>query len=258
MDKKFFINQFNRENSFLASSLWEDINLCKEIDYPVYTEDFYTSNIFLKLEKFQASLGVEIVSLGVTHFSERKILAFLPKNFSKEELFFPIKYFKIDGKNKFSQLQHKDFLGAIMALGIKREVLGDILVKDSVCYGIIKDNHFKFLQENVTSIGKVPVQVTETSETEVPEIEYLDLNLTLASLRFDLFLSEITNKSRNEAQGLIEKGEVLLNYEAEKRNSRELIPGDIITVRGYGKFIFHKELGENKKGKLKINIKKFI
>ncbi|MGL5050971.1 MAG: YlmH/Sll1252 family protein [Fusobacteriaceae bacterium] len=258
MDKKFFLNQFNQENSFLISSLWDDIQLCKNIDYPVYSEEFYTSNILSKLEKSKNSLEIEIFTQGINSFSERKTVVFTPKNFSRDMIFFPVKFFIIDGQNKFSKLQHKDFLGAIMALGIKREVIGDVLVKDSICYGIIQEKHFNFLQENVTSVGKVPVKVEETFENNIPELQFSEIILTLASLRFDIFVSEITNKSRNEAQNMVEKGEILLNYEVEKKNSKELLVGDIITIRGVGKFIFHKELGENKKGKLKVSLKKFI
>ena len=145
-----------------------------------------------------------------------------------------------------------------MSLSIKRELIGDLVVKENICYGVTTADIFKIIKESLDSIGKVPVKVCEISHNIIPKTEFKFITITVSSSRIDAVIAELGNISRNEAVSKIESGEALLNYRICKDKSFSLKKGDVITIRKKGKFIFQDELGENKKGKLKLNFKQLI
>lgn len=259
MDKKSFLNIFSAEDEFLISSLWEDITLCIEIDYPIYSSVFLSPQIWSKLHINSHALGVNIFSAGLNSNSEKRVVAFAPLNLTEDSLDFPVVFFKIIGTNKFKTLQHKDFLGAIMNLGLKRESLGDILVKDNIAYCISFENIFEIIKNNLKQINIVPIKISIIEDKEeIPQIIFKDLHLTLTSLRLDSLISSICNISRSSSTTLIENGDVLIDYCTEKNKTKLITLGTTITIKHYGKYLFSQILGENKKGKIKILIKQYV
>lgn len=258
MDRKKFVNSFPGNDEFLLASLRDDIELCEEIDYAVYTKFFYPPQIWSKLLKENFIPHITFKAVGLNESSERKLIAIFPQDFEEDDLIFPIKYFKILGNNRFKELLHKDFLGTIMSLGIKREFLGDIVVKDGDCYGMIEENLFSLLSENITTVGNIPVKIMEIERDEIPHGSFEEMVESVSSLRLDALVGSLAKGSRNSAVELLEEGLVTLNYNLERDKSKSVRPGDIISIRKKGKFIFEEILGESKKGKTRILIRKFI
>lgn len=247
---------FKEIDDFLIGAICDDIELCEEIEYPVYSRYFYPPQLCKALT--QISIGDIVFELcGLTNGCEKNMIAIFPKNYPKEDLHFPIKYFKITNKSKFKELEHKHYLGTIMSLGIKRELLGDLIVEENCCYGIISEEIFTFLLDNLKEIGKNPVSIEEVEAQEIPEIRFEEILDSVSSVRLDNVVSVMINNSRSKALELLDAGEVSVNYGVEKEKNRVLKEGDIVTIRKKGKFIFEKILGENKKGKIKILVKKF-
>lgn len=255
MDRKKLQSLFSEIDSTLIGSFCDDIELCQQIDYPVYTKYFYPPQFWSRLNNINE--GVEFETVGLNDSCEKRMIGMIPKDFDKSFLEFPVKYFKIINSSKFKELEHKHFLGTIMSLGIKREILGDLIVKNSVCYGIINEELFDFLVDNLKEIGKTPVKIEEIKFQEIPESEFIDIVESVVSMRFDVIVSALGNFSRNDGSEKIEAGEVLLNYGVEKEKSRVIKEKDIISIRKKGKFIIESILGETKKGKTRILAKKF-
>lgn len=255
MDRKKLQSLFSEIDSTLIGSFCDDIELCQQIDYPVYTKYFYPPQFWSRLNNINE--GVEFETVGLNDSCEKRMIGIIPKDFDREFLEFPVKYFKIINSSKFKELEHKHFLGTIMSLGIKREILGDLTVKNGVCYGIINEELFDFLVDNLKEIGKTPVKIEEIKFQEIPESEFIDIVESVASMRFDVIVSALGNFSRNDGSEKIEAGEVLLNYGVEKEKSRVIKEKDIISIRKKGKFIIESILGETKKGKTRILAKKF-
>lgn len=230
------------------------IDWCIKNDSIIYSNDFYPISQLKDLY----CRDIKFYFKGLNEGSEKKILALCPKDFPEELIFFPVKFFKIIKKSKFISLEHKHYLGTILSLGIKREVLGDLLVKEDICYGIIIENMFEFLKENLTKIKTSPVEVIEIEESEVPKTEFRDINITISSLRLDSIVAELSNLSRTSAVSYIDLGNVLVNYELEREKSCKINVGDIIIIRKVGKFIVYEEKGLSKKDKFKLLIKKFV
>ncbi|MGL6064285.1 MAG: YlmH/Sll1252 family protein [Fusobacteriaceae bacterium] len=258
MDRKKIISNFQKNEEFVIANFLDDIELCLNIEYPIYGKEFYSPSFIAKVEEVKNLFNVEMKFLGLSESSEKKISCIYPKEYNYEDLNFPVVLFEIDGKNKFKTLEHKDFLGTIMSLGIKRELLGDLIVEDSKCYGIALEFIYEMISEKITNIGKIPVKIKRIEEKELPKAKFQDSMEVLSSLRLDAIVSTLINSSRNETSELIESGEVMHNYLVEKKASKIIKEKSVITIRKKGKFIFEKELEKTKKGKIKILIKKYI
>lgn len=257
MDKKAFLQIFKDSDEYMISNLWNDIELAEEIEVPIFTKEFYPPNIWSFLEKNNIN-GLKFICKGLNSYSEKKLVMIAPKDYDVSFMEFPLVYFKINGENKFRELLHKDFLGTIMSLGIKREIMGDLIVKNNICFGVIIDEKYGIINKEITKIGNVPVKIEEILQNEIPESEFKIENHLLSSLRIDSFVSAVTGLSRQKSVEEIEKGNVLLNYNLEKNKSTEIKEGDILTIKKYGKFKFYEIKGESKKNKIRINVKKFV
>ena len=151
------------------------IKLAEKTDSVIYSNQFFPISQLNNLKY----LGLKFSFKGLNEDCEKKLLAVYPKYFIEDYLYFPVKYFKIIKKSKFVSLEHKHYLGNILSLGIKREVLGDLIVKNDECYGIILENMFDFLKENLLRINSSPIEIIEIDESEVPQNEFKELNIRL-------------------------------------------------------------------------------
>lgn len=257
MDKKTFFKSFENENDFLLAILWENLNLCLNINFPVSTNYFFSPQIWKNLNNILPNFNLKLSLIGLQEECEKKLIIFSPSDYN-DEIEKNIILFKICGKNKFKNLEHKDFLGTIMSIGIKRETLGDIFVKNNTAYSITTEKIYNILKKEISHVNKIPVIFSECTESNIPNLEFKTINETISSLRLDNFVSSILKISRNIAVSLIENGEVFLNYQIQKDKSKYIKEKDIITIRKKGKFIFSKIFGETKKGNLKISVKQYI
>lgn len=257
MDKKSFLKFFKDNDEYMISSLWNDMELVNDIEVPVFTKEFYPPAVWSFLEKNNIN-GLKFICKGLNEESEKRIIMISPKDYDTEFINFPVVYFKIDGQNKFRELHHKDFLGTIMSLGIKREILGDLIVKNNVCFGIILDEKYDIINNEIDKIGKIPVKIEKISFEDIPKSEFKESIMLVSSLRLDNFVSAVTGLSRQKSVEEIDKGNVLLNYNIEKDKSMEIKEGDVLTIKKTGKFRFEEIAGESRKNKIRVKIKKFI
>lgn len=198
--------------------------------------------------------------------SERCICVFVPKfyEFSDLHSFFieqsinPIAVVKVK-KDKFCTLTHRDYLGAIMSLGIKREMIGDIVINNDGCFVFALKSIAPYLCENLERAGRGTLkcnivsfeQLTLTEENTVKGI------FSVASLRLDNFICAVFNLSRKTASESIQKGIVFVNSVKALKNDYIIKPGDKIVFRGKGKAVFSEKIGESRRGKVRIAVKKY-
>lgn len=255
MDRKKFKAIFKDVDEFLIASLCDDIELCEQIEYPVYTKYFYTAKITKKI--LEISIGdLTFKECGLNNDCEKNMIAIYPSEF-EDILDFPVVFFKIKNRSKFKKLAHKDYLGSILGIGIKREVIGDLIVENDCCYGVASEESYKIIEEKLQIVGRNPVVLSKITKDEVPQGKYEEIYTTVTSLRLDNIVPSLINLSRSKALEFIENGSVSVNYSLEKDKSRILKTEDIITISRKGKYILVNQEGENKKGKLRIYIKKF-
>lgn len=160
---------------------------------------------------------------------------------------------------KDSGLSHRDFLGAMMGLGLTRDVAGDILVGESVCQVVCLKSALPLLLREWTEVGRYPVKVREVPLDELTPGEK-DVKVrreTFQSLRFDAVMAAGFNLSRAKAAGLIAGGKVQLNHLPCTKPDRLLEPGDSMTSKGLGKCVLARVTGESRKGRIMAELERY-
>ena len=190
--------------------------------------------------------------------AEKAVAMFGSEEICGYEGAFPFEYVKIESAaGKFSDaLSHRDFLGALMSLGIRRSVIGDIIVFENAGYLICLENIADYILENLLSIRHTVVRCSKIEaipEGAIPVPE--EKGFVVASERLDAVVSAIYKLSRSESSVLIEHEKVLINGVAAYSSSVHIPENSIITVRGHGKFIYCGIEHETKKGRLRCNAK---
>lgn len=201
---------------------------------------------------------IDYVEYGGYKDSERRIIVIYPSYMYLDNLEDYLCCIKVLGD--LDHLSHKDYLGALLNLGIKREKIGDILVHSDVGFMVVKEEIGDFILYNLEKIGNKNVngQFISSIDILVPEIKYKETKHFLTSLRLDLVISAAYNISRKDSTDIIKRGFVKVNWEPMDKSSKELSQGDIVSVRGYGRFILYGIDGLSKKGRYVSNIRILI
>lgn len=198
---------------------------------------------------------------------ERQMAAFLPDAFclyrEEEEILasYPIEAVKIVPLNeKFAEeMSHRDYLGALLNLGIDRSKLGDILVRDKEAVVFVHKYLTEFLTKELTRVRHTMVQTKKTDIRDFhyePKIE--EIKGTVASVRIDALLSLAYGTSRSKLIPLIEGGRVYVNGKMITGNGYHLKEEDIVSIRGMGRFQYKGILSETKKGRCFVSLYKYI
>ncbi len=156
-------------------------------------------------------------------------------------------------------LTHRDYLGAIMNLGINRDFFGDILINAESCMIVGKKSIIQHINSSLTQVAKysVSTHITSLSELVVPEEKSKEFTVNISSMRLDCIIGAAFHVSRSEAARLIENGRVFVNYREVKNISKNITEKSVISCKGYGKIELLEILGETKKGRIRIKIKIF-
>lgn len=156
---------------------------------------------------------------------------------------------------------HRDYLGSLLALGLERDVVGDIAVTgDYGAFVFVLSGSESFILQNLKKVGKSSVSTKHAvldTKFRVPR-EFEIISDTVMSLRLDGVVRALCKISRSEAAELVEKGDVSLNYTPVTKTDREIKKGDILSVRGYGKFIYDGDRGVNRRGRIRFDARKYI
>lgn len=191
--------------------------------------------------------------------ARRKMLAVYPDYLDDEiKELFPMKCLTFTFRDE-DTLTHRDFLGSFMAQMLRREVIGDIVVDAGIAQTLVTDIAADAITASVTKIGRVGVKITDSRQFELENAQkYQDMSGTVASLRLDCVVSLAARISREKAAELIRTDRVDVNHITADSVSKELSEGDILSIRGCGRFILSGINGETKKGRIHIILKKFI
>ena len=157
-------------------------------------------------------------------------------------------------------LTHRDFLGALMGCGIKRETVGDIYVSEGSCDFLVTREILPYLLQNFLSAGRTKLHVEQLpiDQIRVPEQKVKAVRDTVSSLRLDGVVSSGFSISRGKAADYIAAGKCELNYAPCMKGDKQAAEGDVITIRGLGKIRLETIGGSTKKGRIAIEITRFL
>ena len=267
----------------------------KDLANKSYKQNIYTYSGFLTpaelvcLDELREEIAfADYETFGGYEMAERQMVGFGSDRMFGYEGVWPLKIIKVEPLiDKFADdLSHRDFLGAIMNLGIERNVFGDILVKDGKrAYIFATESIAEFIMDNLTKIKHTNVKTSlfdvvvnsdksdeadacdgENAGGVVCNMDFLedlkptlvDMDVIVASPRFDAIVGGATKVSRSEALNLFKAKKITLNGRLCERNSMSLKDGDIFSIRGYGKFKFCGAGNETRKGRVYVNLQRYV
>ena len=188
---------------------------------------------------------------GGVEGAERQAAFFLPF-YVEEDDFDPGEYIRcIKVTAGFGSPGHRDYMGAVLGLGIRREWLGDIMAEGSTAHIFCLSTVADHLLASLDKVGRYGVKTSEVplSAAPAPKFEVKEVTFSVMSLRLDAVAAGMFNLSRTSAVGLIAAGEVSLNYSECLRPDAPVQPGDIVSVRGHGKATLADIGGQSRKGR---------
>lgn len=198
---------------------------------------------------------------GGAKLAERQMVRFGdPAEMGYEEPF-PITCILVEPVlEKFSDdLTHRDFLGAVMNLGIDRSTVGDIFLDGKKAYLFCTEAMAPYLLEHLTQVRHTRVTCSIVPEIgQVPERKYEKKEVQVASLRCDSVVAAVYQLSRSQSLELFRAKKIFVNGRQMEHNSYLLKPQDVVSVRGYGKFMFCQEKHTTRKGKLVVETAVFV
>ena len=224
---------------------------------------YYTYTDFLALAEqslfceVKSKIKVPYCEFGGAAGCERVVVRFGDEALIGYDGGFPITVIEICPKDKkyAEKLTHRDYLGALTSLGITRDVLGDIVVKEDKCYLFCLDGISEYIEKELTRVRNTYVICKRTDE--VPEGELYtceSVRVQVSSERLDAVIAKLYRLSREDAQALFKKGLVFVSGKEIRSVSYTPKPDDKISVRGRGRFIYRGFVSESKKGKLNIEL----
>lgn len=201
---------------------------------------------------------VKIEFSGGIEGAERHRALLFPDYYSLEQTDFQICLFEIVYPKKFITLEHRQILGTLMSLGLRREKFGDILIQNDQIQFVAAEEIETYLTVNLEKIGKASVTIKKLPFTEMIQLEesWIEHNYTVSSLRLDTVVATAFNISRQKAQALIGSGKVKVNFKQIEKISGDCQVGDTISVRGFGRCKIISMNGQSKKDKWKITLGK--
>lgn len=168
----------------------------------------------------------------------------------------PIKLYKVHAPQ--ADFSHRDILGSLMGLGIKREMVGDIQADGETAYFFCHQSVATFIEVNLKKIGRNHITLSESNSAVMAEPKTIDKNINVSSLRLDSVSAECFGLSRTKAAECIRQGLVSVNWLICTDTAKELKSGDKISLRGKGKARIGEVSGISKKGRLFVDIQVYI
>ena len=262
MDRRELLDKTARseEERLLLSRVWDKREQCRLRSIPAATA-FLSPQEQAAATRLLNALGQRegYAFWGGYEGAERRMLFFLPDWQMAEPDDSTIAALRAVCRSG-ATLTHRDFLGSLMALGLTREKIGDILVESGGCQVLVDPSSLDFLVQSWDSAGreKLTVSPLPLEELTVPEAAVKEVRDTVSSLRLDNVLASAFSLSRGRAAEAVEKGSVQGNYVTCVKPDKPVSAGDTITCRGLGKCVLDSVGAPTKKGRLPVDIRRYI
>ena len=265
MLKEEVVKKYKDEERLLISKVLDKIELADR-NMHIQSSDFLNLNEQALISKILNQIQREAILYGGYENAERKMLFVIPDKLNKSidkinyNEFFGVIRIKLSSKIK-EKYTHRNYLGALIKLGLKREKIGDILVDNDGADIIASKEIIKFLYINLPMLKRF--EYCNIQEIGIESLKKVKLNLQyrsiqVSSMRLDNIISELMNTSRSKASQIILEQRVFLNYVCETKVTKLVKENDIITIRGKGRFKIDEIIGNTRKGKINIKIEYFF
>lgn len=170
---------------------------------------------------------------------------------------FKVVAYKIVPKDKSFTLTHQNIMGSLLSLGLKKDVLGDILADQSVFF--VKEEISDFLELNFISIAQTAITIEIIDGSSLTKTNnFIENTYFVNSMRLDLIVSKITSLSRTEASIMIKNGLIKVNHLEVLNSVKQILVNDVLSIRKSGRFFIIDNKGHSKKGNIVLKIGKYV
>ena len=262
MDRRSLLDRAAKsaEERVLLAHILDKYDQCRQRNLPTNTAFLSPAEAQGARDLLRAAAVHEgFAFLGGYEGAERRMLFFLP-DWQEEADESDAMAFLRAAWHESEHPTHRDLLGSLMALGVERETLGDILVSEESADLIVSAGVAQYLLENWTGAGRTALRLTAigADELRVPEQRVKEIRDTVATLRLDAVTAAGFSMSRGKAAELIAAGRVQKNYREVTKGDAGVAQGDVISARGLGKFEVAEVGGLSKKGRTGILLRRYL
>ena len=266
MNREILNDYREKDDKILLAQILDKIERVEHKNKIEHTDFLDMAQIEL-VQKFINKIKIKnYMSYGGGEQAERKKFIIYPERFNPEivekNLSNIAQIIRIELPDDLKgQYAHRDYLGAVIKLGVKREKVGDIIVDRNGADIIVDKDITKFLLENLgglTRFSKSTITVQKIENLRPVEIRKEELEIIVSSLRLDNVISELARCSRNKALDIINMERVFVNCQNETKKTKQIKIGDMITIRGKGRFYIKEQIGQTKSGRTILKIEKKV
>ena len=266
MNREILNDYKDKDDKILLAQILDKVEMVEKKNKIEYTDFLDLAQIEL-VQKFINKIKLQNYMIyGGFEQAERKMFVIYPDKFNsvvvEKNLSNIVQIIRIelpdDLKGKYT---HRDYLGAVIKLGIERKKIGDIIVDQNGADIIVDKDIVKFLLDNLGSLtrfSKSTISVQNIEDLRPVEIKKEELEIIVSSMRLDNVISDLARCSRNKALDIINTERVFINFECETKKTKQVKTGDMITIRGKGRFFVKEIIGQTRSGRTVIKIEKFV
>lgn len=254
------------EDKLLLAKLQDKIKHCKNRSKIVNTEFLNLYQNKLIQSKLNELKIKNYIFYGGFEEAENKALILYPEKLNKKIVMNSINEIinaiKITLPNELiGKYEHRDYLASVMKLGLGRERIGDIIVYQNEAYIIVLKENAEYIKDSLQEFirfKKSKIEIIDVNEIKSKTPDLMPIEIHVSSNRLDSVVSEIAKTSRSKAEELIKNERVSINCQYEYKSSKQVNIGDIIIVRGSGKYILDDIKKNLKNKRLTITLKKYV
>lgn len=247
-----------KEDSILLAGIEDKIEQC--LDHYIVTNSTFLDMRQRTMADAQCRQhkGLRYCFYGGYEEAERTVAVFLP-DYAELTEYNPLALLRITQVGH-RELSHRDYLGALMGLGVKREIIGDILVREKGADIVFIKDMGEFLLYHYEKAGRTSLaaEIVPIEDIIIPENRFEEKRDTVASLRLDNVIASAFSLSRGRAAEAIEGGLVFVNGLQIDKADRQIKEGDKLVLRGKGKVLLKTVGGVTKKDRISITLYKYL
>ncbi|MDN2452489.1 YlmH/Sll1252 family protein [Lactobacillus sp. UCMA15818] len=254
MDKQTIYQHFRSEETSIIDELSSLMTQAATEYRPILTEFLNPREVYIAQMLLNTEPDLKMKTDGLLQGAERRRVLFYPEYYEPNETDFELALIWIKYPLKFATLKHSQILGALTHIGLRRNLIGDIVTDGERWQFVTAASMVNFLKIQVETIGKVRVHLEEITKAEIiiPIDEWQEIQISVSSLRLDILIAGVYNLSRKHVKDLLNSGKVVLNWMNTEKPDVEVAEHDIVSVRSYGRFRLNALQGVSKKGKIRV------
>jgi len=260
MTDKGFYSHFHPDEKSFVDKAWEWVERA-EGQHAVKRTDFLDPRQIYILSTLANRADVKLRLDGGYEGAERKRAVITPEYRDPDEEPIGIQVLSISSPDsRFRSLEHGDFLGAILGLGVKRDRIGDIQLSEEACHCLVAEEIGDFFSNHLQQVHRVGVitELLPLSKLIVAEAALEEMSLSVASLRLDGVASDVWRLSRAKILQPIKAGRCRVNWKVEEDPSTPIKSGDVVSLQGFGRFRVLEVEGISKSGRTRVRVGKYV